>query len=160
MTVNMVHLSTAVDEFRNMASTWQYRSVSSSLARKTGLKVLTRDQMGAFWSQMREALRVVDPLSYVEADDEDNPKKRQRDSGESAGAGVPDAKRSRVMGLTPLVRSNAVRKVRAQTPAPVVAASAPKGKDVERARSPPVADSSVTGSIMGTIELEEGEIGS
>jgi hypothetical protein len=69
MVVRQTTLPASVEEFRSMATSLQYRSSSSVLARKVGHRVFTRDKMGEFWNQLRYALRSVNPNAALESED-------------------------------------------------------------------------------------------
>jgi hypothetical protein len=79
MVVRYTDLLSAVDEFKRMAATLQYRSTPSSIAKKVGHRVFSRDRMGEFWREMREALRHVNPNAPFEVEGEGS--KRQRSLG-------------------------------------------------------------------------------
>jgi hypothetical protein len=66
MVVRGTELFPAVDEFRKMAATFSYRSTSSTLAKKVGHRVFSRERMAEFWIPMREALRSVNPSLILE----------------------------------------------------------------------------------------------
>jgi len=69
MVIRQTDLFSAVEEFKRMASTLKYRSSSSSLAKRVGHRVFSRDRMAEFWGPMREALRVVNPLAAFETEE-------------------------------------------------------------------------------------------
>lgn len=96
MTVRQTDLLSAVDEFRRMAKTEGYRSVSSVLARKQGMRVFSRDQMAKFWGSMQDAYRHVNPDMLVK-EREATSKRKAADSGEGP-AGIQAPKR-RALGI-------------------------------------------------------------
>jgi len=95
MVIRQTDLFSAVEEFKKMASTLVYRSSSSELARRVGHRVFSRDRMAEFWKEMREALRVVNPLAAFESD-EGNLKRGATDSS-SLEQGTPGAPKRRRM---------------------------------------------------------------
>lgn len=81
MVVRQTDLISAVEEFREMASTLTYRSSSSMLARKVGHRVFSKERMGEFWGELREALKKVNPNAAYE---EVESTKRKLDSDSSS----------------------------------------------------------------------------
>jgi len=69
MTVLKTDVVTAVEEFKKMAVTMKYRSVSSSLAKKVGHTVYRRERMAEFWIPMQDALRAVNPKAIVDQEE-------------------------------------------------------------------------------------------
>lgn len=66
MVIRQTNLFSSVDEFNRMASTLEYKSSPSALAKRVGHRVFSRERMAEFWGPMREALRVVNPLAAFE----------------------------------------------------------------------------------------------
>jgi hypothetical protein len=93
MVVRYTDLFSATDEFKRMASSLCYRSTSSVIAKKVGHRVFSRDRMGEFWREMREALRHVNPNAKFEKEGDGTKRKRDGDSGEGPVGG--GTKRSR-----------------------------------------------------------------
>lgn len=82
MVVRSTDLFSAVDEFKKMATTLQYTSTSSVIAKKVGHRVFSRDRMGEFWKELREALRHVNPNAKFEVEADVLKRKRDGDAGE------------------------------------------------------------------------------
>jgi len=89
MTVRKTKLPDAVDEFRRMATTMKYRSVSSVEARKSGYIVIGRDRMGVFWNNMRDALKVINPDAKLEGDSPSGVKRAADDSPDTMAGSTP-----------------------------------------------------------------------
>jgi hypothetical protein len=76
-----------------MASSLQYRSTSSVIAKKVGHRVFSRDRMAEFWREMRDALRHVNPNAKFEV--ESDAIKRKRDGDDGSGPVGEGTKRAR-----------------------------------------------------------------
>jgi hypothetical protein len=68
MTVRTTDLFMGTDEFRRVATAGGYRSVSSVVAKKSGMKVFRHDQMVMFWDELKLAVGYVNPLSKFNED--------------------------------------------------------------------------------------------
>lgn len=88
MVIRQTDLISAVEEFKEMANTLRYRSSSSALAKKVGHRVFSRDRMGEFWGDMRDALRKVNPNAMYE-------------EGESSKRKMDEATPSTIQGDSP-----------------------------------------------------------
>lgn len=66
MTIKSCSLDQAVADFRMMSEQLTYRTVSSELARKVKYTVLSKAKVGELWSDLRGALRVVNPSAGFE----------------------------------------------------------------------------------------------
>jgi len=95
MVIRQTDLFSAAEEFRKMASTLVYRSSSSVLAKKVGHRVFGRDRVGEFWTQMREALRTINPNAEYE-DAGVASKRNASDSPSTVVEGEPTSKRRRM----------------------------------------------------------------
>lgn len=88
MTLKSCSLDQAIADFRTMADTLTYRSVSSELARKVKYTVLSKNKVGDLWSDLRGAIRVVNPNAGFEKEggtkrtlDTDSPQTVEGSSG-------------------------------------------------------------------------------
>lgn len=98
MVIRYTDLFSAVEEFKRMAITLNYRSTPSGIAKKVGHRVFSRDRMGEFWREMREAVNHVNPNAKFET--EADVLKRKRDGDEGQGPlGNEGAKRVRRLGF-------------------------------------------------------------
>jgi hypothetical protein len=68
MTVRTTDLFMGAEEFRRVATAGSYRSVSSVIAKKSGMKVFKHDQMTVFWDELKLAVGYVNPLSKFNED--------------------------------------------------------------------------------------------
>jgi len=93
MVVRQTDLISACEEFREMASTLSYRSTSSILAKKVGHRVFSRERMGEFWGELRNALKVVNPNAQYE---EMNSDKRKASDSPVTVVGEESNKRRRM----------------------------------------------------------------
>lgn len=94
MVVRYTDLFSAVDEFKKMASTLQYRSTASVVAKKVGHRVFSREKMGEFWKEMRGALRHVNPNAKFESDGDVVKRKREGDEGQGpVGSKAPKTRK-------------------------------------------------------------------
>lgn len=82
MVVRYTDLFSATEEFKRMAATLTYRSIPSEQAKKAGHRVFSRERMGEFWRELREALRHVNPNAKFETDADWSKKRKEADEGE------------------------------------------------------------------------------
>jgi len=68
MTIRTTDLFMGAEEFRRVATAGSYRSVSSVIAKKSGMKVFKHDQMSVFWDELKLAVGYVNPLSKFNED--------------------------------------------------------------------------------------------
>jgi hypothetical protein len=98
MVIRQTDLISAVEEFREMASSLKYRSSSSALAKKVGHRVFSRDRMAEFWGPLRAALKSTNPLAKYEEGGEDSLKRGADDSPVTVTEEGVGAKKRRRMG--------------------------------------------------------------
>jgi hypothetical protein len=96
MVIRTTDLTSGVAEFKEMASSLCYRSSSSTLARKVGHRVFSRDRMAEFWSELRDAVRVVNPMAAYEEDAENLKKRGLESEASTVTEGGAGAKRRRM----------------------------------------------------------------
>jgi len=87
MVIRKTDLTSACESFRRLAGLAGYRSVSSVIAKKQGYFTFTREKMNVFWSEMREAYRVINPTGMASTSGgDDNKRKLEKSAEETAGA--------------------------------------------------------------------------
>jgi hypothetical protein len=93
MTIRTTDLFMGTDEFRRVATAGGYRSISSSVAKKSGMKVLRHDQMSTFWNELQLAVGFVNPLSKFNEDTVAAGKRKVTDSMEGPVGATVEKKR-------------------------------------------------------------------
>lgn len=82
MTVRKTDLMAAVEDFKVLAESQSYRSLSSVLAKKQGFYTFSRDRMAEFWMELRTAYRQANPSFLIE-----ELEKSLKRTGKEAGVG-------------------------------------------------------------------------
>lgn len=97
MTIRTTDLNSACDEFRKVVDKASYRSITSVLAKKQGMKSFSRDQMAVFWAEMQAAvLRMNSGVKRIEGLEASGKRKGTDDAEGPLGGGV-SLKKTRLM---------------------------------------------------------------